>query len=791
MIGELFINGFRVDLDDRIPFPLTFNISDIKDVSSRKGNNSKTITLPATKDNYKLMRSVFSLTETEGAVITDMSFDTTLKAEAKYYYNGLLEFNGIAQLMECKLNGGVWTFDITLVSDTIDYISKLAKVKINELDWSEYNHALTFANQQNSWNGIIQQNGSPATIYSSPNWSGTGYYYGLIDYGFSRPTPDTFGVEHIPPQIFVYEILKKAFDYVGISWSSTFLETQRFKRLLLAFQGGDLPTITSAQSDNLSSKTSELNNASGKIIDATSQTVSIGTLGLLPNISVSDDYDCTVTQDISSQIQTASPLKFIAGSDGLYKINYKGDHDIDFTFDLGAYSGAYSVNADYEIKILVYKNNSEIVNEQVYGGALTGVTSNQSLSFTYDYNRIINLAITDEVTIKILLNVTNIAFNLPSALGGNVVKLQAEIESSGATLDILRETQTLFAGATLNVGQFLPDMDCSTFLKGIITAFNLYVKPKTSDNSIMEIEPLSDFYNASGDALDWTYKLDNSKEIKVTPTINMSAKNYVFKFADDKDYFNVRYFEDIEKQYGAFNVDSQNQYAIKDNVMKLPFSQKLLIKIPLTATTFTDLIVPRQFQIKFKEDGSSEVVKQKGKPFIVQLGKMHSGAWNHRAESGSISSESEYPYVGHLDDLNSPSFDFNFGLPDFVYWQTGVYTTNNLYSYHEKFIKEIISRYGKLISCHLRLSPEDINKLDLKDLINIDGVVYRLQKIKDYDSGKGVSTSVELIRIIEGEGIQTTQVSPAYNPYDDINARFTEDDYIRETEDGTMRLIDN
>ena len=157
---ELYINDILVDLDQRVPFPLTFNISDIKDLTARKGNNSKTITLPATKNNYKLMRSVFSLTETEGAVITDMSFDTTQKASAKYYYNGLLEFNGIAQLMECKLNGGVWTFDITLVSDTIDYISKLAKIKINELDWSEYNHALTFANQQNSWNGIIQQNGS-------------------------------------------------------------------------------------------------------------------------------------------------------------------------------------------------------------------------------------------------------------------------------------------------------------------------------------------------------------------------------------------------------------------------------------------------------------------------------------------------------------------------------------------------------------------------------------------------------------------------------------------------------
>ena len=121
MKGELYINDYRVDLDDRVPFPLTYNISDIKDVSTRKGNKSKTITLPSTKGNYNLMRSVFSLTETEGAIITDMSFDTTIKAQAQYYYNGLLEFNGIAQLMECKLNDGVWTFDITLVSDTIDY----------------------------------------------------------------------------------------------------------------------------------------------------------------------------------------------------------------------------------------------------------------------------------------------------------------------------------------------------------------------------------------------------------------------------------------------------------------------------------------------------------------------------------------------------------------------------------------------------------------------------------------------------------------------------------------------
>ncbi len=71
----------------------------------------------------------------------------------------------------------------------------------------------------------------------------------------------------------------------------------------------------------------------------------------------------------------------------------------------------------------------------------------------------------------------------------------------------------------------------------------------------------------------------------------------------------------------------------------------------------------------------------------------------------------------------------------------------------------------------------------------IDGVVYRLQKVSDYDSGKNTSTQIELIRIIQGEGIQTTTVVPPYDPFTDPEARFTQDDEIRITQDGTIREI--
>jgi hypothetical protein len=783
MAGELFINDRLVDLDQSIPFPLTFNISDIKDLTARKGNKSKTIKLPGTRRNHELMLSVFTLSSIDK--ISDdesdfVDFDPSIKATAKYYQNGLLEFNGVAQLMECTLSNGVWSFDVTLVSDTIDYIARLQKIKVNELGWSEYNHALTLVNQQNSWSGLIEENGSPAYVYSSPDWDGRGYYYGLIDYGYTRPTPSTFGVEHMPPQVFVYEVLEKAFAYAGITWTSTFMESQLFKRLLLAYAGGDLPTIDSTQSNNDSAFTTEANNAgSGAIIKGTVQQYGSG-IAFMNDLTLIDNYDCTVNQDNINQLQTTSPVLFVSATEGLVTVNYLGDHDITWT------TNAALIYGDYNVRLAIFKNGILISNDVIYQGVLEGVGNGHSLTFTFDYSRQINLLINDALTFKISYNLL-----ASQGLGFNgLTFITTEIISNTADLNITRDTQTLSAGGTVNLAAFLPDMTCDVFLKGIITAFNLFIKPSVADPSIVEIEPLNDFYNAAGDAIDWTYLIDKSKDITVTPTINFAAKNYKFNFEQDDDYFNTTYVDDVQKQYGQFLIESQSQFATNDASFKLPFSQKLLARIPEDSpSSFTDLIVPRSFQIKTNEDGTSTMEKKKGKPFIVQLGDLRAGVWEHRSETGVDDNLTDYPYVGHLDSIDSPSFDFNFGVPDFVFWSTSVYTTNNLYIYHEKFIKELVSRFGKQLTCSAMLAPEDINALDFKNLINIDGIVYRLQKVSDYDSGKNTSTQIELIRIIEGEGIQTTIVVPPFDPFTDPLVRFTQVADIRITQDGTIRQI--
>ena len=797
---ELYINDIRVDLDERLPFPLTYNISDVRDLSSRKGNNSKTITLPGTKINTYLMYQVFSLTASEPVLDNQsafLNFDPSVKATARYYDQGLLQFNGICQLTECSWMGGMWRFSIIMISETIDYIGLMTRIRINELSWSEYTHTLIKANQENSWAGTIQVNGVPTSNKTGANWDGLGYYYGLIDYGYDRPSPDAFAVEHIPPQVFCYDILKRVFDYCGITWSSAFLESQTFKRMLMAFEGGSLPRITAADSLALSVYTTEDNGTSGHVINADIPLSSGWALVFggnrradLQNTVTTDAYNSTVTSDPAGQIENAATfMRFVSATEGIMRINYAGDHDLNLDFTI---TGANLVDTWIRFKLLlkIYKNGFVISQDEVYQGFFDNGTGDYSATISFDYSRDVFVTFNDELKFVLVWNVYDSsveADDIPTAFS-----LNTNITSNTADLNIVLSEQSLEPGGTILLDNFLPTMDCATFFRGITTAFNLYVKPNVDDNTILEIEPMDDFYNSSADALNWTHLVDYSRDYKVTPTINFASNTYNFVFEQDDDYYNFNYAQDVRKQYGAFSLDSQNQFAKNTTEFKLPFSQKLLVNIPVDETTFTNIIVPRSFQVKTEQDGTSAIAIKKGKPFLVQLGPMTSATWEYIDEDGIATTEGSYPYVGHLNSLTSPTFDFNFGVPDYVYYQDAAYTTNNLFHYHERYIKEVISRFGKLLTCYIKIDNSMINMLNFKDLINIDGVVYRLQKVSDFDSGKDNTTLVELIRIIEGESIQTFDIEIPYLPdkgnFRETEGKFTAGAQTRITEDNITRI---
>jgi len=782
MNGELYINGRLIDINEALPFPFTYNISDVKDLSSRKGNKSKTITLPGTANNCALMASVY-LTTSREKIITAvesqfLDFDSSIKSTCQYYSNGLLVFEGIAQLLECKCSNGVWSFEISMVSNQIDYIALMKKIKINELDFSEYDHACNSPNIVETYSGLNQINGVQTSIKSGADWLGIGYYYGLIDYGYTRASANTFKINQIPPQTFVYGILEKLFTAVGLTWESTFFETQLFKRLLLAFPGGTLPEITSGQATNSSVTATENNNAGGFIMNqSTTSATALGfnsvTQQVFQNPTVMvDNVDVSITSDPSTQTLTTLPFKFKAKSLGIFNIEYNGSHIITLIKTPG---GAPSIRAKYLTFFIVKKNNVVISSNQIYTRQ-TNVTTTTTTTETFTFLSSINLLQNDELSfeIKTFLTLTD------NSVFSNTVNqtVQFTATSSGVDLNIKKQIQQFNPGDTVRINQFLPDMTGDVFFKGLITMFNLYLRPKNTDPTIIEIEPLNEFYNDSNAALDWSYLVDRSKEIKVKPTLNIAAQNYNFGFETEDDYYNKKYLTEYGEQYGSFLFNSQNQYATSNTDLKVPFSQKPLALIPTTT-----LIMPRAFDVNFSESATGQIVPKKGKPFIVQLGELRVATWKLRNGSNIDSTIVAQPYVGHLDEIPNPTFDLNFGVPDIVFYTAAAYTNNNLYAYHETFIKEIVSRYGKLVTLSVMLNSSIINQLDFKNLILIDGVVYRLQSIKDFDPGKQQSTEIELIRILQGDSAATPPPETFY--------RITEADEIREIEENTnLRIIE-
>jgi hypothetical protein len=553
------------------------------------------------------------------------------------------------------------------------------------------------------------------------------------------------------------------FAKIDVTYTSDLFDTQQFKRLLLAYEGGEFPNVDSATATSYSLETDHKNNTNSYILEQntfpTWQTIwdiqqATGKFLLQPATFIDYYSDDATDVDPSTQIQTHEPLKIVIANEGEYTLAYSGSHDVNCDFTLTGATGTTTVSLNQRCTMKVYRNNVETLSEVLWFNNVSSTSTTNSYTANFSATFDLSLVPGDVLEVKYIFENLNSWVQNDTATDATY---DFNVFADTCQLDLSYDVQQVIPGSSVSLKQFLPDMDCGTFFKGLINMFNLIVKPNPDNPREIDIEPLDDFYNGTDTALDWTNKVDYSKAYKVTPTINLSSKEYIFEFQDDKDYWNNRYFEDVTKQYGARTLVSGSQYATKQTKLKLPFSNKVIQQIP-----GTDLIIPRSYNVK-SDQGINEIVPKRGKAFIVQIkkgnvGTTQTGDWIHIDENDVSNNETEYPYVGHLDDIDSPTFDLMFQLPSYVFYDitAGInYTTNNLYGYHEKFLRELVDKNGKMLTCFVNITTEDINGLDFADLILINGVAYRLQKIINYNSQTNASTQCELIRLIEGEKAQT------------------------------------
>jgi hypothetical protein len=309
-------------------------------------------------------------------------------------------------------------------------------------------------------------------------------------------------------------------------------------------------------------------------------------------------------------------------------------------------------------------------------------------------------------------------------------------------------------GSEVIPAAFLPtDLTCVDFLIAMIRMFNLHWESDKDIDRLYYIEPRDDYYkDGSGgesDYIDWTDKVDVDTISKV-PMGQLTAKRYSFEYKDENDFLNKRYLEETGRKWGNHTQEIQNDFLTNEKKITLPFGSTVMTNLRLTSDT--EIILPQVVQ----RDNNGAPKPTTSAPKILIWGGIRPTSTNGSPVTWTLKSEVEggsgtytyYPYAGTVDSPRDPIWDLNWYYTDYVYWNHGRWTNQNLYlKYWNRFIDEISDKDSKLIKAYLNLLPKDINSLDFKKIYLIDGHYLRLQKIIDYNSNGWEKTECEFLKL--------------------------------------------
>lgn len=702
MTDELIVNGISLDLNEQMPIPLNMSINDLKEPDKRARSLSKEIVLPYSKVNYNFFITTFNLS----SVVGDYSFNPVIKATAIYKKQGVDVLpNGILQLKEVVIVDGIPEFKCLIYSEVVDWFLSLTNKKVAELDWSDYDHTLNRTNIKNTWTSAI----------------GTGYYYPLIERGNSRAGTLIWNTTDLVPYVYLYECISKMLEFANVQWTSNFFDSTRFKSLLFGFGGGDYinKSLTPVELNNR--KVLLTNGDINESFYGTQYADYASAINLVKFID-STNFTTTETQDIFGQFDTSS-MRFTIQRNGNYNLNFQGELQ-------AAYSASgWTWLSGGNIVIRVYKNNQEVYVTPNYG------QTSATQSNVFDFNVALNCQSGDEIFFLIqTYNLKGTPLNIP---------ILQEITTIDPIAITLTSTDTSVTdGSTVSVAKFIPDMLCSDLFVSVMRHFNL----QFSDPDIYgvcKIEPLNDFYQGTNVFDDISNFVDQGQPIVVKPIANEYNKEINFKFKEVKDFDNQKYFQKYGEQYGNYSAKNSSYYSKGEQKIELSYSNILPYEIS------PNIVVPR-----FLTKDNSNVSKPTDSVARVMFRcAMKTGNWVFRDTVGTGSENlTSYPLVHHFDSFSSPTFDLNFQLVSEVFYTATNVTTSNAFSvYHEDFINEVTSADGKLVSLYVHWNTNDVKRRDFSKLIMYNGVLFRLNKILDFDDNFSATNKVELVKVLKAK----------------------------------------
>jgi hypothetical protein len=752
MVKIQLSTGF-LDVKEGTAFPLNFQVGDIRDVSQRKGNFSKTITLTGSKNNNNLLNHYYDVNIVEGTFnINALTTCAVIQDGIPIMEDCSMQLTGVVKTQLTDGYEEQVTYEVLIKDSKADFFTAIANKELTDIDFSDFNHPYDAFN----------------VVARFSNTVVNGFKYFLPGSGDA-----VYNTQEFKPAIFAKSYFDRIFQDAGFTYDWPTLSYDRFQQLLIPYNGGvdnfDYSDYLVKAEKTVATTINGANNWAGfSNIAFIATTQSPAT-----KINITAWTELEDIQNIFNPVTGVYSTPFIISSANAQSYDYSVT--MTYTLNLvntsggtlyGSASGS-AANVFYKPAIGVSAGAQPIIFSNLYTNTLSnatllGVPNAFQCPLTIPNGTTTLLTQTVQTTIPLSYNLLN---NLQSATIGLNVSQQSATIGNAASVRNWRKTSpsgvapasgqliiqavissilitivpssTVYAiGGTIEVNDYVPKkIKQSDFIKGIFNMYNIYAQVDSTQPNKLLLQSRDDFYDA-GAEVDWTAKLAKDQEQNLSFLPELTSKKIILTYTADKDNPNTTYTNATSNIYGQAEVIFDNEYVKEVTTKAVLFSPTPVIKtlfgafVPMIAGAAPETNI----RILYDKTTAGQPLATCGQFYIYDYGSV-----------GQINLTS-YPLVGHFDDPLTPTFDINFAICDYYYYQPTSLTENNLYNrYWRRTMGQINN--GKMLTAMFNLKEPDIQALKLNDKIRIDNSWWNINKVIDYDANDHKLTRVELISI--------------------------------------------
>ncbi|MFT3679434.1 MAG: hypothetical protein QM791_04125 [Ferruginibacter sp.] len=529
---------------------------------------------------------------------------------------------------------------------------------------------------------------SQTAITNSWNNQGAGYYYPLIDYGGYSVLKHDWDIHTFRPALFVKEYIDKIMAAANFRYESDLFNRDRFKSLIIPHNQKKLTALGTQ----------------------------VATASITATHNDPDLFDWDAIEGFDFSLQ-----------DSQKKIQYDGVQTFNGTIEVQV-GGEFKFQ---DVTIQFFKNGVQILTK-----TYTYTPGSFPNFFSYTQTTPITLSNGDYITCTV--SGTNQTTGYYRKISTNTVRLVSSVPI---------QTEVNYTDA-VKINDAIPkNIRQIEFFTSIVKLFNLYVYEDRFDENKLYIKPYVDFYSTnSANSVDWTYKLNRDAPAIIKPMSELNSKTYLFNYKDDSDYWNELYKKRYNRGYGSYTFDSQFEFTSNENKVDLIFASS-----PLVGYDSEEKVFPSIYKLT-KVSGTNSQEENIDSVIRIMQTKKITGVINWSIKNGTVALNTidYYGYAGHLDDPDNPTNDLNFGAPEEVFFPLAIgdLSANQFNVYWSPYMAEITDKDSKLFTGRFRLTPRDILELDFSKYVYLDGELFRLNKIVDYNVSSPSDCQVELIKVI-------------------------------------------